>query len=360
MRGRAATLRGAASLPEHLLDPERLGVPDDAVTLPHGCLPCAVCGVAVAEEAGGPVILAEPVEREGDPRPVKPPGPPVGLPPAVRMTLCAVCADRRETAARVAACHPGLAVEQVEGALDALAVLRQPVDLTTVPTSVLVGLVRHLSVRGSALGWARRFAPVWHTGARDGTCSPYGFAHVRASAREDLRRAYAAALRERIALGAPPVPLTPPRWKTPPPSGTVRIDGCLLCGVRFVPMPAVRVVTEGGREKAARTVWTPKVTSPAALGVRVGPDQIEGYLCRECNAAVESAGSLGATAMEKAIGKHLDGDAAERWRAGTAQGLLGLVGWGGVAYAGFRRGEPPPAANDTPWQHLDLTRVTAP
>jgi len=337
------------------LDPQRIGVPDVPVPLPAGHLACLACGIAVPASRDG-LVVAEAIAREGQPPRAPRPGATTVL--RTEFLRCDACADRLEVVHRLLDAHPRIrlrlgddtAEHQMECALLALAVLGHAASEDT-PEAVLLSLLRHLTPPGAAARWLARFAPVVVAGAAPGTCSPYPWAHIRHGLRQQLREGYAAVLRDRVAANAPPVRLPPPEIEED--SGAVPVSGgCLLCGVDAVALPASRVAVLGGREEAQREVWRRlTAASPASLG-GVGPDRITGHVCPACADALNWVGSIGPTAMKRALIEHLRAagseDEADRLREGEIEGL---VGWGALAYAAMRSGSVMKSSSSR-WGHL--------
>jgi len=336
------------------LDPVRLQVPDSPVRLPEGHLACLACGVAVAE--GVEVVIVETLGRADQP-PAAPGGAPRGGP--LSFVRCASCAALASQAEQIVDANPGLAARlgpdtarhRVECALLALEVLRKPaprVDL----------MLRHLTAPGARVRWVARFVPLIEAEASAATCSRYPWAHVRLGSRAQLRQAYGAMLHEMVAATAPDVRLAPPFPPFAQGAGEVfAIFGCLLCGVEAQTLPAQEVSRLGGHKAAASRVWEPKRASVGSLGGRPSPEYLVGHLCTPCAAAVEHAGAIGPTAMERALGEHLRAtdraDDADRLTRGDVEGL---IGWGALFHRAHRRGEKPLAGSRTPWEHVVLSR----
>jgi hypothetical protein len=125
---------------------------------------------------------------------------------------------------QISACLPALrACEAYPGRLALSFCTLNSVDSTTTSAQVVVGmalaldpsslasLVRLLAHQGALARWERRFVPVIAEEASVETCSPYRFAQVKLAARQQLRTAYGAWMRERVARSAPPAKLPPPR-----------------------------------------------------------------------------------------------------------------------------------------------------
>ena len=162
-----------------------------------------------------------------------------------------------------------------------------------------------------------------------------------------------------MSLTAPPVRLPPPD-PLPHRSTVPTPGGCLLCGVGAVTIPAVQVRRHGGRAQAQRDLWRSITPPPLSLGGRGSPEALNGYACPACAEAISSAGSVGATAMERALLAHL-GKSADPDQRDVAERLRGqdlrLIGWGALAHSAIRRGEEPPSANEQPWGHLDISAL---
>jgi hypothetical protein len=267
----------------------------------------------------------------------------------IALGRCRSCEDRRGQALAMVAAHPAAVVrlggppeELAEGALTALALLDRPVPDRLSDDEVRL-LLRHLGPLGSGLAWAVCAVP--------DRADPYAFAHVRESDRVRLRNAYAEALRQRVALTAPPVRLVPPAGSG---EGFAVTGGCLLCGVAHVDLPAAQVLRLGGREAAQRAVWTPLATSPGSLGAPASPEKISGYLCPACARLYSEVRVVGPTLRERAYLDHLravDPQEAKRFRAELADAPE-VPGWGALAYVSRYARKPAPSPNAQPWDHL--------
>lgn len=165
-------------------------------------------------------------------------------------------------------------------------------------------------------------------------CSAYPWAHVTTAQRAELRSAYAAVLRDRLALSEPPVAIRCP-------SG-----GCLLCGVASVDRAAIEVTRRGGPLATAQAVWLPISPSPTALGGS-GPDLVKGHVCPACADAIDSAGAVGPTARGLAVVAHVgqsSEEKAERLRDRLGDDFPPVL----PAWAALRDAEP----SAEPWSHL--------
>lgn len=236
------------------------------VPLTDGALPCADCGIAGS--VGGQVEQVP------------------SIPPtfhAIRswrgslssFGRCPACRARHERAERYVADHEQwaasigryLATERVGSALTALAILGRDIA-----DSDLGLMLPRLWPPAHQLHFASTFAarPAGHA-------NPEPWSHVTAGDRDALRRAYAAGLRDRVALHEPAVPI-------PCPSGA-----CLMCGVGSIERSAIEVSQRGGVAPTVVAVWR-QVEGPDA-----------GHCCPDCWRAVDEAGAIGQTATKRAV-----------------------------------------------------------
>ncbi|MQA05293.1 MAG: hypothetical protein GEV07_22075 [Streptosporangiales bacterium] len=308
------------------------------VDLPDGHLACRVCGVP-----------ARPGEVEQIHLPAtRPDGFPLAAPQrdqVLALTRCPTCEDRQQAALRLAAAHPALvgrlgpdrAGQACEGVLTALALAlpSRPAPSEHISDAELGCLVRHLANAGLAAAWAA--AP--H--GRRGLASLVPFGHLLDADRATLREAAAAALKERMATGQPPVEVPPPAARSE--RNAQPADGaCLLCGVESVQMPAATVARLGGRQAAAADAWQSLTASTHALGGRRSPTKLTGHLCPQCADARESVGSVGPSWRERAYLGHLrrTGQDDEARLASVAPGALPAWAVSGAA------------PSREPWAHL--------
>lgn len=316
------------------VDEMRRAVPDDSIRLTAGRIACAWCGMSAPRPASAEEFRDIDVTSHAGR---------VLSTSRVEMTRCVGCADRRADADVLVASHPTLAgahgpdkaLGMAEGVLAALALLGRPPVAEEISDNDLGLLVRHLSLPGRSLAWRHQ--------ATRGQANPYPFAHVTLTARAQLRTAYAAMLAEQVAQQSPPVRLAPAVG-----------EGCLLCGVDGVSMPAGQVQRHGGREVATIAVWRNLTAPTEALGGPSSPESITGQVCPPCSAALDSVGSVGPSALERALVAHLSRSGrtadAERVQAAiSGGGLVGLVGWAGLPA--------PRVANREPWAHLGTGSV---
>lgn len=265
----------------------------------------------------------------------------------VTMTRCAGCQARHSLASDLVAAHPAMAArlgkhrakDVAEGVLMAFAALDQAApDLASASNADLALWIRHLGNAGLSLSFSGRL-----TGPGEPPAA-YSWAHLDDSDRGRLRDGYAAALHEKVARNAAPVALRPPSGQPPMPG--VNVQGCLFCGRDSVSMSAAEVTRLGGRQNAEREVWhSISSIDPASIGGRMSPTRLSGYLCPGCSDAVDSVGSIGQSALHRALLHHLDQadrpDDARRLRASDG---VSLVAWAVT-------GQP---ANQKPWCHLIL------
>lgn len=293
----------------------RSSVPDDPIPLPDGHLACEACGVAVAARGvATKTVLPSPSENRII---------------TANFARCDDCEAVRARAQAYVEAHPALvarlgdiAGERMESVLFGLSIIGQS-------ASGDIGLLlprMHPAAHG-----------VWFSNpltTTPGKCSPHRWAHVSLTQRAELRKAFAATLRDRLALSRPPVEIVCP-------SG-----GCLLCGVRSVERSAVEVTRRGGAEAASRAVWRPVLTSVHALGRR-GPDQVSGHVCPSCDKAIRDAGGIGQHALGDAVLAHVQHTRGET-KARRLRSLLendsppNLLGWGAL------NARP----SGSPWFHL--------
>ena len=362
-QGRAATLRAKART--SVLDPARIGISDNPIPLPSPShLACLWCGIAVFQGAGSvPVTIAEAFSREDQPpRAPRPTTAPIWS-LATELGQCPACQARGELAGTLLKAHPAIqrriggasvALHQVKCALHGLAVLGHYSAAPALPEAVLMSVLRHLSGPGAEARWQSKFSPVLRADARPDSCGPFPWSHVRGVLRLHLRDAYGAVLADRVARSATDVLVSPPEPEAA--TAAVVVGGaCLLCGTASVTLPAATVLALGGRQTAKHSVWQPLTTTPGSLGGPASPDRIAGYACPDCADALESEGAVGPSAMERALIAHLrssgrDDDAMKLLSVNVEH----LAGWGAIAYAARRRGEPAPAADRVGWSHIRL------
>lgn len=264
------------------------------VTLKDGERSCESCGVATPA-ALGPVIVVHSLGRAGDP-PV--PGSARDY-PRVTLSRCPACAARRGVAVDIAASHRRLAgrygsvlASRLRAALDAQVALRPSVPpILPRNEAQVVAMLDHLAPAGTFAQFASRYAPVTLRQARPTEASLRPWSHLTDATRDTLRAASAGFLAEKVAASQPPVVL-------PCPSG-----GCAYCGLASAAVPALLALRDG-----TRWVWTPSRT---------------GHLCPPCQAATAWVGSVGPTAMERALRVHL----GIRQHTPYPEPIEGLLAW---------------------------------
>lgn len=348
--------------------------PTALVKLTGDALPCGNCGVAVAKPDPATLERVD-VVRQNRAVPVP-------------VAKCPKCADRDREADELAREHLARGVtlgagedRRLYGPRDAARLLTDArVVLAAAGTSLpalgenpraaLTLEVVHLHWAARGLRFRDRLSPTLAIGAQQarmvvepGTAAVRPWSHLDDADLATVRAAVAQLLRSRVALASPSAALTPPlssddlAIRRTLPVGT----GCLFCGLGAVTMSAVEVEQRGGREAAARSLWTLRRVNPAALGGKRGPSPLIGFLCPACESAAVKVGSANSpSAMEQALAtflgvvrRALDGE--DRW-------VDGLQGWGALAADAVRRGRPVPSPNATPWAHLrqeDLDALAA-
>jgi len=214
-------------------------------------------------------------------------------------------------------------------ALDALRIRGARTDALTTAAGVR-DFVDTLAWVGSRATWAARFAPLQLPGADPGTCAVGRWSHV---SREDvglIASEYRTLVHRRMEV---PMPYTPPARE-----GGLR--GCLLCGVGSI------VTTES----LAADAWgSLERVQTGTIGGANRASSARGHLCPNCRAAVEQVGAPGMSAVERALMNHL----GFKVRYGSTVNFTDesvVHGW-----AALPPGTP---ANDEPWAHLDLPRIT--
>lgn len=337
--------------------------------LASGELACAACGVAVPDAPDRPASVPfDAVAREGEGdlaelarASARRRG--QAVPPVLRveLTRCAGCAERQALAERLVNQWPQLAgrlgtvaAHRLGCALDALAAAGLPV---TEPADWrdAASMVNRLAVLGGVARFAGRFAPVAEADARASDCAAAPWAHLGLDQLAELRTAAGRVLAARVAVGRPPVAVPPPGAG----GAAGQASGCVMCGVGAVALPAAEVAALGGVASASVAAWRSTVTSSAALGGPPAPGRLSGPVCPSCAVALAETGSVGLPAMAAALSTHLDRtghpEAARMLRAADPSALLGgVIGWAAWRAQRVRRGQPAPAPNARPWQHVAL------
>lgn len=364
------------------------GAAPSVVPLPPDLHACADCGAP----APGPVVeQAAPryAERGGptgprDTRPVWE----SDLPRirAARFTRCEPCAARAVQAARLADAlgdrlgslardGRGSVPEVVAATLRALAAVG--VDTTRTPllptvaqaesddpdTQVtaarrLVATARRVTLSGGATSWAGRFSPTLSADADPSTCAASPWAYVHPEARTTLRADVASLLAVHVARTMPDREVRPPepdRFDVP--RGSVVIGtGCLVCGVRSVVVPAAEVTAHPlGMAGLARQVWTLRTLNASGLGVaRPGGRRVTGHTCPRCTEALAAVGSVGPTALARALAAAL---APSLERRSGLENVHGVTAYAAdvLTAADHHRPAPRPSSPGEPWSHMAHT-----
>lgn len=292
--------------------PPQATAPDSTQPLPHGTLPCAVCGVSVAppHTRTAKVEVARKWVHDdtmADRQRLQI--------ETVTVTRCPSCAALSERARAVLAAHPsvaqrvgGIALERLLSALAAADALPYKVALDS-PEATRAAIA-HLASAGQAVRWRAQDHP--------GQCATGRWAYLTADDRTGLREAAAALMASRVAR---------PRPIAPPPDSAYK--GCLLCGRATV------------RGLPSDRVWSFHRFPGRALG-QPGTALYSGYCCPLCETALEDVGSIGPSALTAAVRAHLK--LPKRLSAATLTGLRAWV-----------VSSPTPKPSAVPWLHADLS-----
>lgn len=308
------TEREAAALREQVPDLPRKAVLNEYA--------CEFCGVGVVITDASQVRIVD-RQRRVSPDKVEHLEVPVAR--------CEGCRAVQADAAAYLEAHPELVArfgnvvqERVEQALFALQVLARPRP----SEPVFAAVWPRLWEAARALRWG---SPLTVIPER---VNPHPWAHVGLTQRQDLRRAYAAGLQNRVLRTQAPIALPCPSV------------ACLFCGVPAVRRPASQVVDLGGVHMATRRTWTRLVTFRTALGGE-GPEEVTGHLCPACQHALGQMGGVGIAARGQALVNYVQSTAGEA----KAQRLADRLA----------RDLPPPMPawavigaepNGRPWAHL--------
>lgn len=339
--------RSSSTMTEADAEQLRAAVPDDAVRLPKGKIPCAECGQATAYPEHKAALIKVPQFGQKASGKI---GAHFGY---VLLSRCPDCADRRQLALKIAAAHPkasaqlgNVVTDAIEHVLVAFTILGKPLPTPEISDAELGSLIRTMSTAGRAATWQ------FVAAERSGLCAPKPFAHVRQDVRTTLTRAYMDRVAEQIRMRRPPVQVAPPRAT----GGGLKVqDGCLMCGIDRVPVNALRVHRLGGPAAAAQDVWrSVEGIAPTNIGGPGMPERVSGSVCPDCAAAVSSAGGIGASAMEIALAKRLAAMGDERTAQVIRAGELRVIGWGALVVEARQHGRPDPAPNTRPWSHWRL------
>lgn len=314
------------------------------ITLPPDHLACIDCGLAVPLSQGAKPILVSTTT----PTPHRP--------AEVRFLRCRECQDLTDMAAEAIAQLPSLsarlgehsAIHQLASSLLALTVLGQelPTREQLADRATVRALIHHLNI-GAAARWVGQYAPVLTRSTK--ACTEERWEYLEDDLLANLRTAYAGLLAERVARVAPPLKLAPP---AAPDADLAR--GCLYCGVALLAVDGTEVVRVGGQETARTMAWRPiSVATPSCIGAPISPEPVKGWLCPRCALAIDEAGVVGQSSMEKALRQHLK----DAKRSGDLASIAGseldvITSWAGLVLRQRRRNRPTPPANAQPWGHL--------
>lgn len=331
-------------------DAERLreAVPSDPVRLPKNHIACAACGQAADYPRTRAALIKVPrfATKTNDKV-----GAHLGY---TLLSRCPACTDRRHLALCIAAAHPaagaqlgGVVVDAIDHALVALEVLGKPLPSPEITDAELGSLIRTLSTAGRAATWESIASE------RSGQCARRPFGHVRQDTRTLLLRGWMDFYAERLKARRPPVAVPPPPARG---SGEIKInDGCVMCGIDHVDVPALRVHRSGGPAAAAVDVWTSlEATALTSLGGPTSVERVSGSVCPACTEALGSAGAVGMSAMEISLARRLESLGDEGTARVVRAGEFRLVGWAALVAEARQQGRPDPAPNTRPWSHVRL------
>lgn len=290
-------------------------------------VPCATCGVAVdlspdlAVERRGIETRSRRVWTQAFAR--------CGACGAIRARAEQVAADRRGLAGR----YGSVVTDLIESALVVLTLDEQSIPAE--PTRAEVERwITVLTPVGKPCQWIAR------ADEAPGYSHPFPFSYLTDEDMAAVRGGLADLIASRLGAIMPPVSITPPPLDEAGirPGDHAVTSGCLVCGVGQVTVPIT-----------AKNPWTLRPTvNPRQLGGRATPWRMRGYTCPACTAALVRTGSVGPSAMERALVVALG---AERsWRPDAM--IDGVVAWGGMVGNAIKAGKPIPAPNTVPWEHL--------
>jgi hypothetical protein len=229
----------------------------------------------------------------------------------VDLTYCPDCLAIRERASalldefpRVRAQIGGrsVALHRVESALTGLDALGRIGSFTFHTPRGLQQLIEHMAAPGAGVRWLNRYVPIVELDASDDSCASSRWAHLNDDQRQVLREGAAALMRARTEQ---------PRLYGPPADTPHR--GCLLCGIGAIQA----LPSQSG------AIWTAEFFNPSSVGGPNGTTIVRGYTCPACSRAIEGAGSIGATAMERSLVRHL----GVVQRGPVVPELVGLRAW---------------------------------
>ncbi|WP_062465591.1 hypothetical protein [Demequina maris] len=286
--------------------------------LPADHLACLACGIAAMPGTTETFISIGRLAQPGRPRMAA-----NERSEYFELTRCPGCEQTRQQAAALVAEHPVVAhrlgtaaVERLEAGLGVLRLLGARTPRLTSARDVL-RFVDHMSTAGALVRWSRRYTPVALSDAQDEDCNEAPWEHATEADRQTARDALAGLL---AAVNERPAPIP-----CPDPSG-----GCMLCGIASV---------EALPSRAAHA-WTPATANPSPLGGRPSNKRLSGHLCPTCATACDTVGSIGPTAMERALMAAL----GVRRKSLTPTELVGLKAWAVM---------PEASPNRRPWGHIE-------
>lgn len=300
------------------------------VRLQKGAVACLACGLSVFDPPRSEVETLTSLGRM--PAPGGPSLAAMAVPVRIEFARCPACRDVHRQARGLLRTHPRVAaslgseyhaLHKVECALNALDLLGASAATVRTDADLLL-LIQHLTAPGALARWAARFVPFARHDAAVESCTTARWADASEAVRAMAREGLAAVLRARVEK---PVPVLCP----------IEGQGCGFCGVDAYPALPSR----------AEEAWSLRSARAASLGGRTTPGDIDVWLCASCDRAAGAAGSVGPTAMRRALVAFLDpsGHTARSLALGD---LEGLRGW---AVTGL-----PPAPSA--WAHLgDLSAL---
>ena len=303
------------------------------VPCPPGGSSCATCGLVVVHP--DPRTITRLLSMGRIPAPGQPHVQSMDQAVQVEFARCTTCQAIHDRAAELLDEHPRVermlgsrhhAVQKVESALVALDLLGSSADWI-VSDSMLLLAIEHLSTPGSLAMWSRRFVPFVMPSVAFDTAVTARFADVSPEVRALAREGMAAVLRHRVDR-----PIDVPC----PPNDDGSAGGCLICGVSAVTVLASR------RDEA----WTRVLTKAGQIGGKPGLREIDGCLCPDCWRSVEASGSLGHTAIARALIDHLDPSGRLARSLAVPQETMTVPAWAVVI--------PRPAPSSERFAFLDL------
>jgi hypothetical protein len=127
-------------------------------------------------------------------------------------------------------------------------------------------------------------------------------------------------------------------------------NGCLLCGVCSVTLPAARVVALGGVEQAVVHLWR-------AATMHRGPHRLTGHLCPPCADSFDSVGSWGPSLIEEAVLADLEATDRRQQATDLRRRLAGedaplLTAYATLVHRAVKAGRAVPPGSARSWGHL--------